>query len=157
MDRRPPCTSRKAWHTKQGSILKLQLFCFHVVRKRVYQDVNRKPALYNQKRKVLGQIWALQPKVREAFEKLRTSSRFSADMFLKVRSHETTTGWDGCPSDKVLLKFTSPGKSFRPFKPFTNGHSDLWLKHASMTRHSLSVLRQHFCRTLLRQFRIKER
>ena len=43
--------------------------------------------LYNQKRKLLGQIWALQPKVREAFEKLRTSSRFSADMFLKVRSH----------------------------------------------------------------------
>lgn len=34
----------------------------------------------------MGQIWALQPKVREAFEKLRSSNVFTADMFLKVRS-----------------------------------------------------------------------
>ena len=46
--------------------------------------------LYNQKRKLLGQIWALQPKVKEAFEKLRSSSSFTADMFLKVlRNTET--------------------------------------------------------------------
>ena len=41
-------------------------------------------SLYKQKRKLLGQIWALQPKVRQAFEKLRSSSIFSADMFVKV-------------------------------------------------------------------------
>ncbi|KAK2558264.1 NFX1-type zinc finger-containing protein 1 [Acropora cervicornis] len=39
--------------------------------------------LYNQKRKLLGQIWALQPEVKRAFEKLRYSSSFTADMFLK--------------------------------------------------------------------------
>jgi len=39
--------------------------------------------LYDQKRKLLGQIWALQPKVNRAFEKLRYSSSFTADMFLK--------------------------------------------------------------------------
>ncbi|XP_068728425.1 NFX1-type zinc finger-containing protein 1-like [Montipora capricornis] len=38
---------------------------------------------YKQKRKLLGQIWALQPKVKAAFEKLRNSSSFTADMFLK--------------------------------------------------------------------------
>ena len=41
-------------------------------------------SLYKQKRKLLGQIWALQPKVGQAFEKLRSSSIFSADMFVKV-------------------------------------------------------------------------
>ncbi|XP_015763067.1 PREDICTED: NFX1-type zinc finger-containing protein 1-like [Acropora digitifera] len=39
--------------------------------------------LYNQKRKLLGQMRALQPKVNRAFEKLRYSSSFTADMFLK--------------------------------------------------------------------------
>ncbi|CAH3144169.1 unnamed protein product, partial [Porites lobata] len=68
------------WNEDAGDELKKCLL------REVY--VNRKPGLYNQKRKVLGQIWALQPKVREAFEKLRTSSRFSADMFLKEASEE---------------------------------------------------------------------
>lgn len=64
-----------------------ELFPFHLI-----IQVGREwpQRLYNQKRKLLGQIWALQPEVNRAFEKLRYSSSFTADMFLKVlRSTET--------------------------------------------------------------------
>ena len=64
-----------------------ELFPFHLI----FQVGRQWPQrLYNQKTKLLGQIWALQPEVRRAFEKLRCSSSFTADMFLKVlRSTET--------------------------------------------------------------------
>ena len=64
-----------------------EVFPFHLI----FQVGRHWPQrLYDQKRKLLGQIWALQPKVNRAFEKLRYSSSFTADMFLKVlRSTET--------------------------------------------------------------------
>ena len=73
---------------EQNQGWKTLYFCsFHLI----FQVGRQWPQrLYNQKRKLLGQIWALQPKVIKAFEKLRYSSSFTADMFLKVlRNTET--------------------------------------------------------------------
>lgn len=61
--------------------------------------------LFNQKRKLKAQIWALQPKVREAYENLRISSRFCADMFLKVRHlGSVKRSKEGDGRNKILLR-----------------------------------------------------
>lgn len=61
--------------------------------------------LFNQKRKLKAQIWALQPKVREAYENLRISSRFCADMFLKVRHlGSVKRSKEGVGRNKILLR-----------------------------------------------------
>ncbi len=44
--------------------------------------------LYKQKRKLIGQLWAMQRQVGRAFEKLVFSSTFNADMFLEVRRNK---------------------------------------------------------------------
>ena len=61
-------------------------FCPEVLSFHLIFQVGREwpQRLYNQKRKLLGQIWALQPEVNKAFEKLRYSYSFTADMFLEV-------------------------------------------------------------------------
>ena len=61
--------------------------------------------LFNQKRKLKAQIWALQTKVREAYENLRISSRFCADMFLKVRHlGSVKRSKEGDGRNKILLR-----------------------------------------------------
>ena len=61
--------------------------------------------LFNQKRKLKAQIWALQPRVREAYENLRISSRFCADMFLKVRHlGSVKRSKEGDGRNKILLR-----------------------------------------------------
>ena len=61
--------------------------------------------LFIQKRKLKAQIWALQTKVREAYENLRISSRFCADMFLKVRHLDSVKrSKEGDGRNKILLR-----------------------------------------------------
>ena len=61
--------------------------------------------LFNQKRKLKAQIWALQTKVRDAYENLRISSRFCADMFLKVRHlGSVKRSKEGDGRNKILLR-----------------------------------------------------
>ena len=71
---------------EQNQGWKTLYFCPEVLPFHLIFQVGRQwpQRLYTQKRKLLGQIWALQDEVIRAFEKLRYSSSFTADMFLKV-------------------------------------------------------------------------
>ncbi|XP_078352981.1 NFX1-type zinc finger-containing protein 1-like isoform X1 [Oculina patagonica] len=92
--------------------------------------------LYKQKRKLIGQLWAMQRQVGRAFEKLVFSSTFNADMFLEEASdgqiksllmdnkHETP---DGAEVESLLRKKDQDHSSRTRLKELVEKALENWL------------------------------